>query len=1157
MGLTRFAIRQPIIVTLFFLAIAVFGLVAYFTMGENTYPNVQFPFVGITADYPGASPEEMERLVIQPIEDQLQNVRHVDRIIATAQDGSGFVGVRFKLGTNIDSASSDVQQAVNAARATLPNDLDPPLIERFDPSTQPIMQETVTSSSMNPVALSSFIQKTIIPDLQSLPGVGQVQVGGSFTRQITIQPDPGRLLAVNATLGDVVNAVGQGNVSLPGGRLDQPYQEATVGVRADITQAQQIATLPLPVAASASAGTFPAGSVTPGSQLRVGDVATIIDGTADQRVITTINGKPGMVIDVARDSDGDTKNTTAVVRAEFKNLASQYPQLSFSELNADADFMHDAISGVLQNLGEGIILTAIVLLLFLHVWRSALVVMIAIPSSLLATFTVMKILGFTIDLLSLMGLSLIIGILVDDSIVVLENITRHREMGKGPEDAAIVGRTEIGGAAIAITLVDVVVFTPIAFMSGIIGEYMREYGLVIVTATLFSLLVSFTLTPLLAARWAVLRKPRPATGIAKGFVEYFDGLRTSYHDRGLPWALKHPYLVFFGSFGLVLASIVIGVMLVPTEFQPYTEWGGAVVTITYPPGTPIGTTQAGVQRLTGAIEKMQGVQFIQANVGQASNGFADTLDGNVAELDVFLEQSQRHRERDVVRRIDGLGSLVPSARITAAGEQNGGGADITYTLSGEPGRLAPVADKLVAFISKIPGTTDIQSSNSIAGPRLDIEINRPRAALLNVAPQTAAITARAAIGGVIATKIRQPEGLIDAVVQLPPNVRNTVSNDSNVDVRADDGTLVPLMDVADFRWTKEPLIIQREDRQRIVQVTANMIGGAPSGNAIQKIDRALAQPGFLPTGVIVKKEGDTKLLGELVTNIMLALGTSFVLIYMLLVVLYRSYLEPIVIMTSVPVAIVGALGILTIANVMHMIFPNSLFFSGQTLNIFSMLGIVMLMGLVAKNGILLVDYANTLRSRGLSLVESIHESASVRFRPIVMTTAAMVMGMLPLALGFTEGAEFRKSMGTVIIGGLISSLFLTLFLVPVVYVALVGFAERLAKRRQERKFSLVSAEESGAAGSQCRVQPKVVVVRGDEAMMRIAIVAAFCVMAVIAALVALRVTSRADILAPGATAPNIQGQSVYAGKVQPFSLSNQLKKGAVVLYFFPAAFTSG
>ena len=1061
MWLTRFAIRQPIIVTLFFLAIAIFGTYSYFSMGENIIPNVTFPFVGIQAYYSGASPEEVERLVIQPIEDQLQNVQHIDTIIANAQEGTAFVGVRFKLGTNLDTAASDVQQAVNAARANLPSDLDPPLIQRFDPASQPIIYEAITSNSMSPIALSYFVQHTIIPDLHGLSGVGGITVGGAYQHQITIEPDPARMLAINATLADVVNAIGQGNVSMPGGRIDEAFQEATVGVRADITHAQQIAALPLAVPGSfASADARSAAtSGFAGANLRVGDVATIIDGQADQRIISLINDKPGMALFIARDSDADTKNTTATVRAELKTLGQKYPQVHFTELYADADFMHDSINGVLENLGEGILLTALVLLLFLHVWRSALVVLIAIPSSLLATFFAMKMFGFTVDVLSLMGLSLTIGILVDDSIVVLENITRHRDMGKGPEEAAITGRSEIGGAAIAITLVDVVVFTPIAFMSGIIGEYMREFGLVVVTATLFSLLVSFTLTPILAARWAVLRKPRPPVGVFKVFADWFERTRRAYHDGGLPWALKHPYLVAFGSLGLVIGSIVIGMIFIPFEFQPYTQWGEALATITYAPGTPIGATEAGTKRMIAAVMKMPGVQSIHANVGQAANGFSDTIGGYVANLDVTLDPNQRHKEVDVVKGINNLGYLVPGARITAGGGQNGGGADVTYTLSGPLDMLNPAAEKLKAFVAKIPGTTNVQTSNEVAGPRLEIQVNRDKAALLQVSPNGAATVARAAVGGVIATKVRQPDGLIDAVVQLPPWVRNVPGNVGAQNVRSANGMLVPLTDVADFVWTKEPPVLQRQDRERIVRVSAYMLGGAPSGPVISQIDAALKKPGFLPSGVTVKASGDTKLFGELVQNIVVALGVAFLLIYMLLVVLNRSYLEPLIVMFSVPVAIVGAFGILTIANIAHKALPNLLFFQGQTLNLFSMLGLVMLLGLVAKNGILLVDFANTLRGRGLSVVDSIRESAAVRFRPIIMTTAAMIMGMLPLALGLTTGAEFRKSMGTVIIGGLTSSLLLTLFIVPVGYVVLVGLTERVAARRRERKLALVASED--------------------------------------------------------------------------------------------------
>ena len=1055
MWLTRFAVRQPTIVTLFFLAIGLFGAIGYLSMGKNIIPNVNFPIVTVSANYPGASPEEIERLIVRPIEDQIQTVRHLDKVNATAVDGSATIVAQFKLGTDVSAAANDVTQAVNAARSTLPSDLDPPVIGKVDVSAQPILIEAITAKSLKPAELSNLVVNEIEPSLKGVKGVGNVQIAGDYPRQFYVEPDPGKLFATHLTMLDVNNAVAQGNVSLPGGRLDQPAQESTIGVRADITSAQQLANLPLTSPGVTS------------SQLHVGDVANIVDGYEDHRLISTVDNRDSILVYVARDSDSDTVGTTASVRAAFKDLTKKYPAMHFAEVGADNEFTMQSINGVLQNLGEGIVLTAIVLLLFLHVWRSAFVVLIAIPCSLLATFFVTWMLGFTIDVLSLMGLSLTIGILVDDSIVVIENITRHREMGKNSEDAAIAGRSEIGGAAVAITLVDVVVFAPIAFMSGIIGQYMKEFGLVIVCATLFSLLVSFTLTPLLAAKWALVRRPRPVSGrnlygrAIGAFLRWFEWIKVGYHDYWLPRALSRPSLVFFGSFALVLAAIGLlfvpalgGPTVIPGEFQPYTEWGEAVVTVQYPAGTPISITAATAQRLTTEFEKMKGVRAVSATVGRGSNGFSDIIGGQMAELRVELFQNQRHEEHKIVAAAEKLGYLAPGAHISATGAQNAGAPPITYTVTGPATARDAFAAKLAAFIAKNPAAQDVQTSNSVAGPRLEIQIDRALAAQLGVSPQDAASTARSAVGGIISTKVRMPEGLVYTILRLPEPYRGSLASIENLQVRAADGSLVPLSSVASFTWTSEPPLIERQDRQRIVRVYANAANGAPIGLVTQKVTEQLAKPGYVPTGVTVStsSDSDAGLFGDAVTKLGLALLTSFLLIYMLLVVLYRAYLAPLVIMFSVPVAIVGAFGILAACNGLHALFPGIPFFQGQSLNLFSMLGLVMLVGLVAKNGILLVDYANTLRSRGMPLLEAIRESATIRFRPIVMTTVAMIAGMMPLALGITEGAEFRKSMGTVIIGGLTSSLFLTLFLVPVVYVWIMSRVDRSDQKRLERAF---------------------------------------------------------------------------------------------------------
>jgi HAE1 family hydrophobic/amphiphilic exporter-1 len=1028
-------------------------------MGQNINPNVTFPFVSVDAFYSGASPEEMERLVAKPIEDQLQNINHVQHIFTTIEDGYVDVTVQFNIGTDVNFATTDVQQAVNQARPYLPPDLDAPDVSKNDTSGDPILIEAVSAPSLTPRELSNLITTEIIPDIRNVRGVGGSDAGGLFIRQITIQPNTARLTALGATLNDVTSAVGAGNISLPGGLMNQPFQESTVGVRADIRSPDQVAALPL---------TIPG---TPAGQTKLGDVANVADSFAEQRSISSLNGGPGIILEVVRDANSDTARTTAAVRGEFQQLTAKYPQIHFKELVANADFMHDSINGVLQNLFEGILLTAIVLLLFLHVWRSALVVMIAIPTSILATFFVMWVLNMTIDVLSLMGLSLTVGILVDDSIVVLENITRHRLMGKPPEDAAIEGRTEIGKAAIAITLVDVVVFAPIAFMAGIVGQFLREFALVIVVATLFSLLVSFTLTPLLAAHWALVRRPRPVhstkasglQGLLNAFSDWFERTRKHYHDTTLPWAMQRPWLVILGCFGLVVFSFFpIMAQVVPFEFQPQTDFGFAIVSLTYPAGTPIAVTAAAERRLETAILPMDGVLSVNGTAGHKHG----TRGGYVGEMYITIDDKKRHNEDKIIEAVKKLGYLVPGARIDVAHGDTGGQAPIQYTLSGASSEAVEAgAQKLMAFMATLPDADNVQTSTQIAGPRMEIDIDRQRAALLGVSPEAAATTARAAIGGVIATKVRMPEGLVNAVVQLPPSTRNDEAQLRAVQVRSDNGTLVPLSAVANFTWMREPTQLNRQDRHRIVTVSAFTKNGAPISKVQNKIDQALKDPHFLPAGVNQQTgEGsDSQLLGDSIAKIGIALLTSFVLIYMLLVVLYRNYLSPFIIMFSVPLAFIGVSFMLTLINILHVAFPEVRYFQGQTLNIFSMLGIVMLTGLVAKNGILLVDYANTLRTRGFGIAEAMRESAAIRFRPIVMTTASMVFGMLPLATGITEGAEFRKSIGTVIIGGLMSSLLLTLFLIPVIYVGLTSWLQRFHDRREKRRLELLALEEEEEA----------------------------------------------------------------------------------------------
>ncbi len=1168
MWLTRFAINRPVITAMVFIALAVFGAISYLQLGRSSSPpGTTFPIVVVEADYPGASPQDMERLIVKPIEDQLDGIDHLDQLSATAQEGSASVVVQFKLGTDLDLAAVDVQRRVDTARVFMPSDLDPPFVYK-NGASEPLLDIAVSSNSLSPTQLTDLVNNSVEPILKQIPNVQTVDVYGGQTREFHVQPDPGSLVALGATLPDVFNAVSANNALLPGGLMTQPTQETSVSVHAEVNNAQDLAAIPLVVPGQSS------------KLLTIGDVAKASDSYVEQRTFSHYNGKPRLYVELGRDINADEIKSTQIARERLKQIEAQFPQLQFHEIDAPADYTQASLKGVWQSLLEGIFLTAIVMMLFLHAWRNAIVVLVAIPSSILSTFIVMNVLGFHLDMMSLMGLSLIIGILVDDSIVVLENITRHRDLGQEPIDAAVNGRSEIGGAAVAITMVDVVVFLPIAFLSGIVGAYLKEYALVVVVATLFSLFVSFTLTPLLAAKWSVVRRSQAAPkwmnafknvwldigltvlGVALAwvpnnfvklagiflialvilnvFVQRYDRILEWYRSKALPFALAHGFLVVFvcalllvnafmlvsggmaatgfdafvvamlavgllagfilrlmagkkdlspsyssnganaavrvehaardgmrnlgrfaarsvrafgtnkpvtiATFGLpiVLAAIVPLLGQITFDFMPAIQTGSINMTVTYPPGTPILTTAKYVDRLENAIMKIDGIKSVSSTVGHKPFGWGQAIGGNYAQLNASTLDNRRKDTNQMIERIRKLGYLIPGGKLQVSGDSGGGsGTSIFYSLAGPENEIDAAAEKVAGTLRSTPGSVNVETSSEVAAPRLNVQINSSKAAVIGVSPAAAALAARIAVDGAVATKVRTDNGLVDVRVQFPAATRNTVANLQNVRVRAEDGTLVPLSDVATFTWTKAPTKIDRLNRERVVNIFGDHLPNYSLGAVTAPLERKLHQPGFLPSGVTLTAQGDTQYMMETMQNMGIALLTSFMLVYMLMVILYGSFLEPLIVMFSVPLAIIGAFVALAL---MHKIDPNG----GQSLNLLSMLGIVMLFGLVSKNGILLVDYSNTLVKRGMRVREAVLTASATRFRPILMTTSAMVFGMLPLAIGLSEGGEWRQAMGTVIIGGLISSLILTLFLVPMIYNTWIGYLERRADKRAVR-----------------------------------------------------------------------------------------------------------
>jgi len=1048
MFLTRFSLNNPIAVTLFFSVVGLIGVVAFARMGRSILPPIAIPAVSISAPYPGAAPQEIERLVIAPIEEQLRALPDVDRVSSFAQDGVAQIDVRFRFGTKIETDRMNVQQAVDSARATMPGDLVPPMVREQDPSQVPVLQESVTSAVLSTRSLTDLVENRIAPALRGVAGVGTVTATGELTRQFTVAPRIGALSEIGGTPLDVLRAIAPAGDVFPGGRLRSSLRESTIGVRASADTAASLRMLPVGTA---------------NGSVRVGDVATVRDAYDDPNVIVAVDGQPAILLSVSRASDASSLKTISSTERAFDALARLYPLVRFTLLRSDAPYTIAATDGVFQTIAEGVALTVLVMLFFLHSWRNALIAAISIPVSLGAALAAMWMMGFTIDMLSLMGLSLTIGILVDDSIVIIEAIANNAKRGLAGDDAALAGRNELGPAAFAITLVDVAVFAPIAFMSGLVGQFMREFGLAIVCATAFSLLVSFTLTPLLAARWSLrprasrkigtlpwmLRTPtaRNAGGaliLALAAMRDFEArLGVLYAQRWLPAAFKRRRLVALATVAACAAAFWLVLSgRIATEFSPPTSAGRADVSLTFPAGTPLDVTAAGAARLTERLLDDPRLRHVVVTSGRAFNGITDVFAGNMAQIDATLEDQTASGD-PVTDDIKALQRLAPDAQIAGAGRSMGGTAPVSYNVVGEPGAIDLAAARIASALRANPFATDVRSSNAGVGPRLDIRIDPAKAMLLGVSTEDAAQTARIATGGEIAAKVRTYSGLTDVVVRS--EARGDLDDMLRLPVRAGDARLIPLTDLASVTYGAEPTIIERENGRRVVSVSANTLGAAPIGLVTGPLARMLRDPKFLPLDSQVEPRGDIEQFLDTVSRIGATLGLSVLIVYVILAILYRSYVLPCAIMLSVPLASIGAVG--------------ALFVTASPLNLYSMLGIVMLIGLVAKNGILLVDYAEREIRRGESAYAATIAAAHRRFRPILMTTVAMIAGMLPLALGQTIGAQYRQALGIVVIGGLASSLLLTLFLVPIAYVTYHVSARSKAARSQPAKFAAASYVE--------------------------------------------------------------------------------------------------
>lgn len=1055
MGLTRLAIQRPIVLLMVILALMVLGWRARMEMPSELDPRVEFPVINIITVFPGAGPEEVEQQLTRPLEDAVSSVSNVTNVSSQSMENVSAVTVSLKLGTDTNAAAADVRARIEAIRKDLPNDIETPQVAKFDYNARPVMVLGVTGSQ-SLQELRQLVDETIRPRLSEVPGLGSVTVVGGLRREVQIQVDPERLAASGLSLLDLLRPLGAASVSAPAGTVLQGDRDVSVRVTGEFRSLDELRNTPLPVdnraAMSMPAGAMGMGMMSakppiPEPPLRLRDIATVKDTTAEREQITRVGRKESIGLILSRVSDANTVQVAEGVQHALETLKERLPEhVKISVLQDHSRAVGDALEDINATLILGAILAVLVVYLFLHSWKDTLIVAFAIPTSIVATFLVMYFAGFSLNQMTMLALSLSVGILVDDSILVLECIHRHRAMGKTPREAALDGREEIGLADAANTFVDVVVFIPIAFMGGIVGQFFKQFGITIATATLLSLYVSFTVTPMLAARWfRAGEELEPVRGrFARAFDNVYERLEVRYR-RALRWALRHRLAVVVLGFGSLFAVGALSFQVIGFDFTPSIDRGQVNVSIELPPGSTLKSTDALMARVEAEAAQIPEVDpdRMFASVGEVIGGFGSLPEqgAQFGQLTLMLKDKQglieklthpngqagrRNRsDEDVAeelrKRIEKL-SGAQYVSVAAARGFTATLAPIQIALYGnDMDELERVSSEIERRMSRVPGLQNVDSTLRRGKPELRVSLDRTRADELLVTSGELAGTLRTAIAGNTDFQFRDREHAYPIRLMLERGgERGTEAGPDalkSLILTHRGPTPVTVGDVADLRLAAGPTKILRSHRMRRVILSSNVREGVSLGTAQAAIEKSLAD---IPLGAVeLKWEGDVDDMQESSMLMAGALGLAVALSYMLMAGIFNSLAHPLTIMVSVPMALVGGL--------------MGLIYTGTTMNIVSMIGIVMLVGLVSKNAILLVDYTNTLRERGLRRTEALEEAGPVRLRPILMTTFSTTIAMLPVALQIGRASEMRSPMAIVVIGGLILSTLLTLLVIPAMY----------------------------------------------------------------------------------------------------------------------------
>lgn len=1021
-------LKRPSMIIVLFAILFIGGLASYNQLSYVLLPEFSVPTITITTLYPGAAPTEVEAEVSKKIEDAVSGLDNIEDVTSKSMESASLVIVQFKAGTDIDKALEDAQRDVNNMLSDLPDDAETPSLSKISPSDQPIMQLLATSSLPNEVFYQQ-VEDKYLPMLQQIEGVAEITMTGGDQREIRINVNNDKLRFYGLSLLQVTQAINQANLDFPTGKVKSTSENMTLRLAGKFASLDDIRNLVITSPVS-------------GSPIRVGDVASITDGLTDAESISRYNGVNGIGLFIKKQSDANAVEISKTVQEKLASIekVNAKDKVKFAIAYDSSIFTLESVEAVTHDLVIAVILVAVVMLLFLHSFRNAFIVMVSVPASLIAAFLFMYVMGYSLNLMTLLALSLVIGILVDDSIVILENIQRHLEMGKNRWDATVEGVTEIGFAALAITLVIVVVFVPITMVNSVIADLLRQFSLTVAFATMVSLLVSFTLTPWMTSNMAKVEHLNPKNP-AQAFLIWFEkGLTalTKWYHGSLQWVLGHK-LAFSGILVaiVVMTGWVMSLGIIGSEFVAEGDQGKFLLTMKLDKSASLQQNNLTARSIEDYLRKKPEVKTIFANVGGASTGLSSSGRGETNRTELTVELTPVSERQNAQPTEDYMLAVRKELEQKFAGVEfnsaaigmvNSGTAPIEIFLSGDNlDKILASANDLANRLRKTPGANDVNVSVEAGNPEVRVDIDREKMAKLGLDIQTVGATMQNAFAGNDDSKFRDGGEdydiriMLDAFDRKNPEDVKAITFYSPVAKQS-----VQLAQFADVTLSTGPSIVERKNRRSSVTVTANTLG-IGSGTLVSNIQAGLKE-NPLPDDIILTWGGDAKNQSEGFGSLGLAMLAGLMLVYFIMVLLYDSFVYPFVVLFSIPVAVIGALLALAL--------------SSSNIGIFAMLGMLMLIGLVVKNAILIVDFANQQKAEGVPFRKAILTAGEERLRPILMTTIAMVIGMVPIATATGAGAEWKNSLAWVLIGGLTSSMILTIYLVPMAYYLVDRLGEK-------------------------------------------------------------------------------------------------------------------